>query len=768
MPLGGASLAAEARAFLTLNGAEFQRGLKENLRSVDKWRQGFDRYFKLASIAAIGALTAIGAVAVKNYNTQERSLVLLTQAVRSTGGAAGFTAGELAKMAGGLQAVTRYGDETIERMQAKLLTFTNIRGEVFEKTTEAVLDVATAMDQDASSAAIQLGKALNDPVANLGALSRTGIQFSLEQKETIKTLVEMNRLSEAQGIILGELSRQFGGQARADALRFGGSLDQLKNTIGDILERIGALMIPTLQRWVRELKTFVNTNGDLIVSLASRIVEAAETVIRRAGEMVGVLSRNWAILRSGLEVVFAMTVALYGLSTAIKVVHAAAAVGKWGIIITAIVGFLTLVNQARKDVGGLGNLFSIFFIDQRIKWAAVSAAVKTFWAYLKQVGEIGLAVGRTVTSAILAIGEGLVELDALARTIGKALFISMTQPWRQGEMVEVVKDAWISMKLWLSDNMDFRYIWQGLGDGLREELAEINRETNLEIADLLRERARIIREGAAAGAKGVADTGVQGTPDFVGPPGWLAELNDLKAEGGAASPFEHFGPPAELFEKIKEEMWDLEDEIAKLAQHSKFAAKDLYNFVLAAATTAYEGLAVEARKVTSIEMLSRLQLAKVWIASVRAGVAAAIEARGREAAVMGAFETAAALSSLASGNFWSAAQHGAAAAKFFAVAGAAAVGSALVGGTAVGAGAEGRLLREAESGGGGIGGAPAAGAGGRSSVDIRPQVPQENTFNVYIQHYGGTVYGDQGLEDLARRKIIPIVRDAWLRGEFAR
>ncbi len=41
-----------------------------------------------------------------------------------------------------------------------------------------------------------------------GAMSRPGVVFTDEQKETIKSLVEANKIAEAQGVILVELNKQ--------------------------------------------------------------------------------------------------------------------------------------------------------------------------------------------------------------------------------------------------------------------------------------------------------------------------------------------------------------------------------------------------------------------------------------------------------------------------------------------------------------------------------------------------------------------------------
>jgi hypothetical protein len=56
------------------------------------------------------------------------------------------------------------------------------------------------------SSAIQLGKALNDPIKGVTALQRVGVSFTQSQKDQIKTLVESGDTMDAQKIILGELS----------------------------------------------------------------------------------------------------------------------------------------------------------------------------------------------------------------------------------------------------------------------------------------------------------------------------------------------------------------------------------------------------------------------------------------------------------------------------------------------------------------------------------------------------------------------------------
>lgn len=181
---------------------------------------------------AIQGITAI----VKATAEQERVIAQLDTRIKSTGSAAGLARDELVKMASGLQAVTTFGDETIMSSQALLLTFTRIGHEVFPAATEAALNMSIAMGQDLQSATLQLGKALNDPIKGLTALSRAGVQFTTAQKKVIEEMVKSGNVVGAQRVILAELETQMGGAARAARNTLGGAFAALKNAARDLLE----------------------------------------------------------------------------------------------------------------------------------------------------------------------------------------------------------------------------------------------------------------------------------------------------------------------------------------------------------------------------------------------------------------------------------------------------------------------------------------------------------------------------------------------------
>lgn len=160
----------------------------------------------------------------------------LQSALNSTGYAAGQSLGALNDHASALQKVTAFGDDAVNGAQALLLTFTKVRGDVFPKATTAVLDMAQAMGTDLKSAALQVGKALNDPVLGVGALARAGVQFSQTQKDVIESLVKTGQVAKAQEIILKELETQFGGSAKAARNTLGGALAALNVAFEDLFE----------------------------------------------------------------------------------------------------------------------------------------------------------------------------------------------------------------------------------------------------------------------------------------------------------------------------------------------------------------------------------------------------------------------------------------------------------------------------------------------------------------------------------------------------
>lgn len=247
-------------------GAAFN-AVRANLRGIDGMaatastrlaRVGQGLFsFGAAATAATAPILFAFRDSLSLYDTQERAQAKVTQAIKSTGGAAGFTAGELFRNASALQELTRFGDEEIlNGVTAQLLTFTNISGDQFQLAQERALDLATTLDGDLRSASIMVGKALNDPVKGLTAMSRAGVTFSEDQAKVIKALAQTGDLAGAQTLILAELEKQYGGQAQAAAEAGLGAMDQLSNAWGDLKEEVGAVvaeLLPPITEFFRSM-----------------------------------------------------------------------------------------------------------------------------------------------------------------------------------------------------------------------------------------------------------------------------------------------------------------------------------------------------------------------------------------------------------------------------------------------------------------------------------------------------------------------------------
>jgi hypothetical protein len=178
----------------------------------------------LASIATVSAVFSKSVAEAQKFET---TMFRINAVIKSTGGVAGRTADDLRSFARELAMNTLESTEGVLEAQQRLLTFRKVTGEVFDRTIRAAADLSAVLGQNMSSAVIQLGRALEDPVAGLSALARSGTVFTDQQKEMVKQLVESGQLLKAQTFILDELEAQYGGAAVAAAQGYAGALDTL-------------------------------------------------------------------------------------------------------------------------------------------------------------------------------------------------------------------------------------------------------------------------------------------------------------------------------------------------------------------------------------------------------------------------------------------------------------------------------------------------------------------------------------------------------------
>ena len=195
--------------------------------------------------AVIGAGAILGAAGAQSIQAARESIKAeneLQAALNSTGQAAAGYKDQLTALANELQKTTNFTDEEVIHAEAVLTTFTNLGQTVLPMATRAVTDMAALMGGDLQGAAIQVGKALNDPVNGLSALTRVGVTFTQQQKDQITAMVEAGDVAGAQAMILAELNKEFGGQAEAARKAEGGWKD-IQVAAGDLQEEMGKLLL---------------------------------------------------------------------------------------------------------------------------------------------------------------------------------------------------------------------------------------------------------------------------------------------------------------------------------------------------------------------------------------------------------------------------------------------------------------------------------------------------------------------------------------------
>jgi hypothetical protein len=250
---------------LKLNILAETASLLKGLKDADKaTRTAGDRIkagFKVAAaaIAAAGAAAiAFGVKAIKAAEAAATANARIAQ-INESMGLFGSSVGEvnerLVKYAEATARATGIDQNSIKATQAKLLTFRELAqsanevGGEFDRATKAAIDLAAAGFGSAETNAVQLGKALQDPIKGLTALSRSGVTFNETEKERIKTLVESNQVGEAQKLILEAIEQQVGGTAEATA----NASERIKVTFNLLTEQVGMVLLPVFEKFANFL-----------------------------------------------------------------------------------------------------------------------------------------------------------------------------------------------------------------------------------------------------------------------------------------------------------------------------------------------------------------------------------------------------------------------------------------------------------------------------------------------------------------------------------
>src|SRR3990167_1848174 len=295
---------------LDLDDAKFKSKLKGSHTAAQSFGSKIGGVFagvgkaalKLGAVAS-AAFVGFSVLSVKAAAESQAALSQLNAVIKSTGGIAGVTSKAAIDLSKSLQKVTTFSDESVLEAENLLLTFTKIGKKIFPQATKTVLDMSIALGQDTKSSAIQLGKALQDPILGITALRRVGVNFSDKQKEVIQKLVDTGQSLKAQKLILKELKVEFGGSAEAASKTFGGALKQRQNSLNDLQETFGLVIINAITPFVKAIANWATSKAgeDAIQALINGFNNFIATVNKLITIVLPPLKQAWEFLSPPLQ-----------------------------------------------------------------------------------------------------------------------------------------------------------------------------------------------------------------------------------------------------------------------------------------------------------------------------------------------------------------------------------------------------------------------------------------------------------------------------------
>lgn len=457
-------MARQVRVEIVGDATSLSRALNSATSGAGRVGSAFASLARVTAIAAgaagVGALVVTLRRGIKEYAEAAKVAAQTNAVITSTGGVANVTAGDVDHLAEALMRKSGVDDEAIKSSENLLLGFTNIRNEVgrgndvFNKATAAVLDYSVRTGRDASQAAILFGKALNDPIKGLSALTRVGIQFTAAQKDQIKSLVDSGDLMGAQKLVLAELETRYGGAAEAAGKTLPGQLAVLNESFNNLAGEIVARLVPAFQ-------ALLDSIGQIGAAYRQHAAQIAATwqAIRASAESVKVWYETQ--LAPAIRTLLTVLTALWD---------------KFGADITRIVvsTFEVIRSNIQTTLAIITGLVRVFVALLHGDWAEAWDGVRSIVAAAVENVRVTLAAGVAVfgalahmagTAIVTGVRTGVAALtDVVRAAIERVIALLEALPGRMvaalGDLSHLLYGAGLSLI-------------QGLIDGIKSKLGDL-------------------------------------------------------------------------------------------------------------------------------------------------------------------------------------------------------------------------------------------------------------------------------------------------------
>lgn len=280
---------------ISANGAEAEKEIRKLERKVGDFGKSMQRVGTAMSTYITAPLVAAGALAVTTANTQMQAEARLLTALKGRK----EVQDRLIAQAAQLQSKSIYGDETIIEQQAFLAAL-GLTEQQIDATINAAVQLSAALGMDLNSATRNLAKTYSGLAGELG--------------ESIPALRNLTEEQMKAGGAIEYVNANYKGFAETAAQTGMGPLQQLKNSLGDLAEQFGMVLVPVIQKLANKLKEIAERfqqlspkMRDIITSVAA-VAAAFGPLLVVGGKLIGSLKSIIAVLpllKAGLATVSA-------------------------------------------------------------------------------------------------------------------------------------------------------------------------------------------------------------------------------------------------------------------------------------------------------------------------------------------------------------------------------------------------------------------------------------------------------------------------------
>lgn len=245
-----------------------------------------------------------------------------------------------------------------------------------------------ATAEDATSIANLFGKAM---MGQTGALKRVGISFTSAQEEVLKYGTEEEKAAMLAEVVtqnVGNMNKVF---AETDA----GKLQQVKNSFGDIGERLGAMLLPALA----DFADFINANILPAIEKMMEFFENHPGIAKFAVALTTILAIGGPLLIFFGGIVSAVGTLMTAFGSIVSIVGALGGAftflaGPVGIVIAAIAAAIaigialyknwdTIKAKATEVWEGIKNAVSVVVNQIKTNFNTLKNALSTAWNAIK-------------------------------------------------------------------------------------------------------------------------------------------------------------------------------------------------------------------------------------------------------------------------------------------------------------------------------------------------------------------------------------------------